>query len=109
MHRGVHRWKRAAKTNMLSNRFIIYFVYEIGTPIPLQARRIQDIQQGLQGGLRQRTYKIECGLLESADRLKSFLRCRLRPAICPTVAAHFFHVTTLWERLDSGHSEKTKD
>src|SRR5438034_10159671 len=107
MHRGVHRWKRAAETNMLSDRLIIYFVYKIGTPIPLQTRGIQRVEHTLQSRLRQRTYKIERSLLESADGLERFLGFALRAGIGPNDAAHFFHVQMFRERRCRRHGEKS--
>src|SRR6266480_923843 len=109
MHRGVHRWKRVAKTNMLSDRLIIYFVYKIGTPIPLQTRGIQRVEHTLQRRLRQRTYKIEGGLLESTNGLKCFFGFGEWTSICPDDSTHFFHVKMLGKRGRWRHSEKSKE
>src|SRR5437764_630166 len=108
MHRGVHRWKRVAKTNMLSDRLIIYFVYKIGTPIPLQTRGIERVEHTLQRRLRQRTYKIEGGLLESTNGLKCFFGFGEWTSICPDDSTHFLHVKMLGKRRRWRDSEKSK-
>src|SRR5205814_3426074 len=85
-----------------------YFVNEISAPIPLQTRRVERVEHGLQCWLRQRTHKIECRLLESTDRLECFFCLRLRAGISPNHAAHFFHVKMFGERRRRRYREKRK-
>src|SRR6266568_2735132 len=98
MHGGMHRWKRLTKANVRRDRFVAQVIHKIGTPIPLQTRRIQSVEHALQSGLRQRTYKIEGGLLKSTDGPKCFFGFRLRPSIGPNDTAHFLHVKMFGER-----------
>src|SRR5436190_6601438 len=108
MHRGMHRGQGIAKTKVLSNCVIIYFVNEISAPIPLQTRRVERVEHGLQCWLRQRTHKIECRLLESTDRLECFFGFRGWACIRPYDAAHFFHVKMFGERRRRRYREKRK-
>src|SRR6266496_4238492 len=106
MHGGMHRGKRLTKTSVLRNRFVAQLIDKIGAPIPLQPRGIQRVEHALQRRLRQRTYKIESRLLESADGLEWFFGFRLRAGIRPNHAAHFFHVKMLRKRWCRRHGEK---
>ena len=106
MHGGMHRGKRLTKTGVLRDRVVAQLIDKIGTPIPLQPRRVQRVEHALQRRLRQRTYKIESRLLESADGLECFFGFRVRPDIRPNHAAHFFHVQVFGERRCRRHGEK---
>ena len=108
MHCGMHRRQRFTKTSVLSNRFIAQLIHKIGTPIPLQPRGIQRVEHALQRRLRQRTYKIESRLLESADGFKCFFGLALWPGTGPNYAAHFFHVQMFRERRRGRHGKKSK-
>src|SRR6266480_62874 len=109
MHRGMHRWKRYTKANVLRNRVITQLIEEIGAPVPLQTRRIEGIEHTLYRRMGNRSYKIKRRLLECPDWFECFFRFLLRSNVRPDYAAHFFHVQMFGEWRSWWDSEKGEE
>src|SRR5438067_9897420 len=109
MHRGMHRGQGIAKTKVLSNCVITYFVHEISAPIPLQTRWVERVEHGLQCRLRYWTDEIEGGLFKTTNGLEYFFGFRGWACICPHNAAHLFHVKMLGERRCRRHGKKSEE
>ena len=82
---------------MQGNGFVGERAYEIGLPVPLQARRIETIEQTLQHWMRNRADHVKRGSLEAPDRLEHLLRPPERSCVAPHYSAHLLVVQMLRE------------
>src|SRR5271166_6184650 len=94
---------------MQRDGFVREGMHEIGLPIPLQARRIERIEQTLEDRMRNRADHVERRSLEAPDRLEHLLRLLYRSGVAPHDAAHLLVVQMLGKRWPRRHGEENKE
>src|SRR6516225_5655914 len=102
----MHRRHRLGEADVLRDRVVAQFIYKIGAPIPLQARRINWIEHALQGGLGDGPDKVERRLLETANRFEDFLGLGLRFRAAPNNSTHLLQVEIFGEGRPGRNCQK---
>src|SRR3974390_3444349 len=94
---------------MQGDGFVGKRAHKIGLPVPLQARRIETIEQTLQCRMRNRADHVERWYLKAPNRLENLLRLFDRARVAPHDAAHLLVVQMLGKRRPRRDGEESKE
>src|SRR5215212_7441065 len=110
VHRRVHRRDLRAVLQVQGDGLVVKLGGEVAPPVPLQPRRVEGVEQGVEHGEGHRAYMLEGGRTDLlANGPERFLRFLQGAGVAPDDAAHRFTVQMLRKRGSRRHDQEGEE